>query len=81
MEHKLAKVGVEGSNPFARSKNHRNINQLERLVLFVSRKPLFGEASGKHGRRFRGLSAVASEHRHARGRFVGPVGPHWSLLK
>jgi hypothetical protein len=37
VEHNLAKVGVEGSNPFARSRILQNINALEEVVRGESR--------------------------------------------
>jgi hypothetical protein len=54
VEHKLAKVGVEGSNPFTRSKKFKDIRPLRRLRLPLGREPVFGEASGKHDNQFRG---------------------------
>ena len=43
----FAKVGVEGSNPFARSKFERLISHLRPVVLALPTLPDFGEAQGK----------------------------------
>src|ERR1700733_3368832 len=46
VEHNLAKVGVEGSNPFARSKIPRKINRLEASLDRGQRVLVFGETRG-----------------------------------
>ena len=48
VEHNLAKVGVVGSNPIARSKYRRNYSVLLRYPPVLVGHANFGEAWGKH---------------------------------
>jgi hypothetical protein len=61
-EHNLAKVGVEGSNPFARSKYSSPSNRLLRLVMCPPFHLFFGEAGGKQANEKRG----ADDHKPKR---------------
>src|SRR5258708_3168235 len=53
VEHDLAKVGVEGSNPFARSKFSNGLRSI------VTASPVCTESLGKHGGSNESLSLAA----------------------
>jgi hypothetical protein len=81
VEHNLAKVGVEGSNPFARSSFSMKTEQVKRIAnarnLLPRPVPRVGEAGGKHKSAFRGVRSRPHggrlKHAKPRGKADGNV--------
>jgi hypothetical protein len=58
VEHNLAKVGVEGSNPFARSKFSHKINDLQPLKM---RRAFFSPVLGSTGKQMNNFACSFAE--------------------